>query len=333
MGSEHVKTLKSGEILVYEDGAYKFDGQIILEHLIQQLGGPQTINNTVAEVMGQIKRLTPADFMDFDRDPYRLSVKNGILNLKTGQLEPHSPDFLTVVQLPVEFKPGADCPKAKKFMSEIVRPEDVPLLEEMAGYCLLRGYPIHKAFVLLGDGDNGKSVWIKLLVAMVGMDHTSQVPFQKLGSKFKTAELKGKMLNFYSDLPPQGLFFTDTFKMLTSEDPMSIEEKFLKPQTFINYAKLLFSANQLPKTYDESDGFYRRIILIDFPNKFDGPNRDDHLLEKLTKPEELSGFLNLAIAGLNRLLKNHKFTYAKTLDDVRAEYKKKSTPGMAIKDS
>jgi P4 family phage/plasmid primase-like protien len=332
MGSEHVKTLKSGEILVYENGAYRFEGQTILESLIQQLGGPQTTNNVVGEVLGQIRRMTPADFMDFDRDPYRLSVKNGILNLKTGKLEPHNPEFLTVIQIPVEFKPEADCPKVKKFMSEIVKPEDVPLLEEQAGYCLLRAYPIHKAFVLLGGGDNGKSVWIKLIVAMVGLDHTSQVPFQKLGSKFKTAELKGKMINFYSDLPAQGLFFTDTFKMLTSEDPMSIEEKFLKSQTFINYAKLLFSANQLPKTYDESDGFYRRIILIDFPNKFDGPNRDEHLLEKLTTPEELSGFLNLAIAGLNRLLKNHKFTYAKTLDDVRADYKKKSTPGMAIKD-
>jgi P4 family phage/plasmid primase-like protien len=332
MGSESIKTLKSGEILVYENGAYRFEGQTILESLIQQLGGPQTTNNVVGEVLGQIRRMTPADFMDFDRDPYRLSVKNGILNLKTGKLETHSPEFLTVIQIPVEFKPGADCPKVKRFMSEVVKPEDLSLLEEMAGYCLLRAYPIHKAFVLLGGGDNGKSVWIKLIVAMVGLDHTSQVPFQKLGSKFKTAELKGKMINFYSDLPAQGLFFTDTFKMLTSEDPMSIEEKFLKPQTFINYAKLLFSANQLPKTYDESDGFYRRIILIDFPNKFDGPNRDDHILEKLTKPEELSGFLNLAIAGLNRLLKNHKFTYAKTLDDVRAEYKKKSTPGMAIKD-
>ncbi len=332
MGSEHVKTLRSGEVLVYDSGVYRFDGQTILENLIQQIGGTQTTNNTVAEVLGQIKRMTPADFLDFDRDPYKLSVKNGILNLKTGQLEPHSPDFLTVIQLPVDFKPGEDCPKAKKFMSEIVKPEDLPLLEEMAGYCLLRAYPIHKAFVLLGDGDNGKSVWIKLLVAMVGLGHTSQVPFQRLGSKFKTAELKGKMLNFYSDLPPQGLFFTDTFKMLTSEDPMSIEEKFLKSQTFINYAKLIFSANQLPKTYDETDGFFRRIILIDFPNKFDGPNRDDHLLEKLTTPEELSGFLNLAISGLNRLLKSHKFTYAKTLDEVRADYNKRATPGMAIKE-
>lgn len=332
MGSEYVKTLKSGEILVYRDGAYRFDGEDILRSLIEQLGGLQATISVKNEVLDHIRDLTKCEFMEFDRDPYRLSVKNGILNLQTGKLEPHSPEFLTVVQLPVDFVPGAECPAIKKFMGEIVKPEDLPLMEEMAGYCLLRRHPIHNGFVLLGDGNNGKSVWIKLLVAMVGLEHTSQVPFQKLGSKFKTAELKGKMINFYSDLPPMGLFFTDAFKMLVSEDPMSIEEKYRNAQTFINYSKQIFSANQLPKSYDETDGFFRRIILIDFPNKFEGPRKDPFLLQKISIPEELSGFLNLALSGLRRLLESQKFSYTKSVDEVRAEYKKKATPEEAIRE-
>jgi len=230
MGSEHVKTLKSGEILVYDEGVYKFEGEVPLGSLIQQLGGPSTTNTVVAEVLGQIKRLTACDFLDFDADPNRISVKNGILNLDTGKLEPHSPDFLTVIQLPVEFKPGADCPAIRKFMGEIVKPKDIPLLEEMAGYCLYKSHPIHKGFLLLGEGRNGKSTWVNLLLALVSLDNCASVPLQQLSRKFKAAELKGKLINFYTDLPDMTLGLTDAFKIITSGDPMTIEEKYKAAQ-------------------------------------------------------------------------------------------------------
>jgi len=178
MGSEYVKTPESGEIYLYENGAYSPGGEAKLAALIEQLGAGQTTNNVVAEVLGRIRRLTGCDFLDFDTDPYRLSVKNGILNLQTGHLEPHNPDFLSVIQIPVEFKPGADCPKIKEFMIQVVREKDLPLMEEMAGYCLLRDYPFHKAFLLLGEGRNGKSTWVNLLLKMVGLENCCSVALQ-----------------------------------------------------------------------------------------------------------------------------------------------------------
>lgn len=330
MGSEHIRTLNSGEILLYENGVYKFQGEIALGSMIQQLGGPQTTNTVVMEVLGQIKRLTATDFLDFDKDPFKISVKNGILNLTTGQLEPHNPDFLTVIQIPVEFKPGADCPAIKKFMTEIVREKDLALLEEMAGYILLRAHPIHKGFLLLGEGRNGKSTWVNLLVALVSLENTSQVPLQQLGRKFKTSELKGKLINFYTDLPDLTVAVTDAFKIVTSGDPMTIEEKYQKPQKMINYSKQVFSANALPKCLDESYGFFSRLILVDFPNRFERENADPFLLQKLTTPEELSGFLNLAISGLRRLLKNQQFSYDKDVEDIAEEYQRRSAPAMAV---
>ncbi len=330
MGSEHIRTLHSGEILLYDGGVYKFSGDIMLKSLIEQLGGLQSTMNVKAEVLDHIKSLTATDFLDFDTDPYKLSVKNGILNLKTGQLEPHSPDFLTVIQIPVEFKSGADCPAIKKFMTEIVRQQDLPLLEEMAGYCLLRSHLIHKGFLLLGEGRNGKSSWVNLLVALVSLENTSQVPLQQLGRKFKTSELKGKLINFYTDLPDLTVSVTDAFKIVTSGDPMTIEEKYQKPQKMVNYSKQVFSANALPKCMDETYGFFSRLVLLDFPNRFEGDVADINLLQKLTTPEELSGFLNLAISGLRRLLKNQKLSYDKDVDDIAEEYQRRSVPALAV---
>lgn len=330
MGSESIRTLHSGEILLYDNGVYKFGGDILLGSMIQQLGGPQTTNTVVLEVLGQIRRLTACDFLEFDTDPYRISVKNGILNLNTGQLEPHDPNFLTVIQIPVDFRPSADCPKIKQFMTEVVKPQNLPLLEEMAGYCLLRAHNIHKGFLLLGEGRNGKSTWVNLLAALVSLENTSQVPLQQLGRKFKTSELKGKLINFYTDLPDLTVAVTDAFKIITSGDPMTIEEKYKAPQKMINYSKQIFSANALPKCLDETYGFFSRLILIDFPNRFEGVNSDPFLLQKLTTPEELSGFLNLAISGLKRLLKHQKFSYDKDVDDIAEEYQRRSVPAMAV---
>jgi len=331
MGSEHIKTLHSGEILYYENGVYKLDGEVMLKSLIEQLAGIQCNVNVRYEVIEHIKSLTYENFLNFDKDPYRISVKNGILNLRSEKLEPHSPDFLTVVQLPVEFKPEAMCPRISKFMSEIVKPENVPILEEMAGYCLFKGYPIHKGFILLGDGRNGKSTWINLLIELISLENTSSVPLQKLGGKFKASEMKGKLMNFYTDIPDAYMQYTDVFKIVTSGDPMSIEEKYKAAQKMISYAKQVFSANSLPVCHDNSYGFFSRLVIIDFPNRFEGATADIHLMEKLSTPEELSGFLNLAISGLRRLLANKKFSYDMTADQIREEYNKKSKPVEAIK--
>lgn len=332
MGSEYVKTPESGEIYIYEEGAYRPGGEAKLAALIERLGAGQTTNNVVAEVLGRIRRLTGCNFLDFDTDPYRLSVKNGILNLKTGQLEPHDPGFLTVIQIPVDFNPKADCPATKQFLGQVVKEKDLPLMEEMAGYCLLRDYPFHKAFLLLGEGRNGKSTWVNLLLKLVGMNNSCSVALQHLGRRFKKAEMKGKLINFYTDLPEITMALTDDFKIVTSGDPVSIERKYYDSETVRLTAKHIYSANALPKTMDDSYGFFSRLIMIDFPNRFEGDNADPFLMQKLSTPEELSGLLNLAISGLRRLLKAGKFSYSKNVEEVAAEYKMKSSPVITIAD-
>jgi phage/plasmid-associated DNA primase len=124
---------------------------------------------------------------------------------------------------------------------------------------------------------------------------------------------------------------TGTFKMLTGGDPITAERKYGQRAPFVNYAKLIFSANKVPMAYDDTDAFFRRFIIIKFPRTFDKGTADARLLEKLTTGEELSGLLNWALAGLRRLMGNgFVFSNSKSVDEVREEYIRMSNPVEAF---
>ena len=94
---------------------------------------------------------------------------------------------------------------------------------------------------------------------------------------------------------------------------------------------MLWSANQVPKINDDSYAMWRRWITLTFYNVFKGQNRDKHILKKITTPDELSGFFNWAIEGLNRLLKNGEFSYTMSVAETRDYYTKLSDPIYAFK--
>jgi putative DNA primase/helicase len=84
------------------------------------------------------------------------------------------------------------------------------------------------------------------------------------------------------------------------------------------HAKLFFSANKIPEATDDSDAYYRRYIIISFPNKFEGDKADLDLLQKLTTEEKLSGIFNILMTTLRRVLKNKRiFLNEKTIQERR----------------
>lgn len=119
----------------------------------------------------------------------------------------------------------------------------------------------------------------------------------------------------------------DMFKRLTSGiDTIDAEKKYMPSFNFKNTAKLTFSANKLPEG-PKDPAFYERFCLIEFGNKFRGTKKDDkRLIKKLTDPGELSGFLNLALAGLKRLMDNDCFSYNKSFEEIEKEYLLNSNP-------
>jgi len=199
--------------------------------------------------------------------------------------------------------------------------EDILIAQELAGYCLLKDYPIHKAFMFVGGGANGKSTLIKLIKTLLGPENCASVALQHLEmDKFALASLFGKLANLYADLPSRALQQTSIFKMLVGEDLIPGEQKFKNKFFFTNYSKQIFSCNQVPKSPDDSDAFFRRWIILVFPNKFLNEKADKKLMQKLTTSTELSGFLNYAIAGYKRLLIQNDFSYSQSVENVREAY-------------
>ncbi|QCR16562.1 phage/plasmid primase, P4 family [Methanosarcina mazei] len=353
--NNHIFSMRDNrQVYLYKDGVYKSEGtEAVLDTEIRNVhneyyvkywneanpGFPLThvskaTAKYVSEVMSYIRSYThiTRDSIEENQDKY-INLKNGLFNLETWELKPHTPDIKLIRQIPVFYDTDAECPQISKFLHDIVVEPDIDLLCEIAGYCLTTDCSHQKAFMLYGVGSNGKSVFLALLEALVGGENTSAESLQKLEfDKYRTAKLYGKLVNICGDIPDSKMHKSEVFKKLTSGlDLIDGENKYQDSFQFRNTAKLVFSANVLPEGKKDK-AYYRRWVLVRFPNNFEGGKEDKTLITRLKDPEELSGFLNLALQGLKRLKENRKFSNDKSVEDTQREYEFNSNPIAAFMD-
>lgn len=324
-------TMKDTDVIyVFNDCIYQPYGEILIKQQCKTRLGKEYRRNRAEEVIDYIKVSTYTNTRE--ELPNLIPLANGVLDISTMDFKPYSPEYMFFNKIPVEYNPKADCPNIKRFLSEITATkEDIDIILEVIGFCLYREYFIAKALMLVGDGSNGKSTFLNLIKAFLGKENVSGRSLQELEeNRFAKADLHHKLANIYADLPDKALWRTGTFKMLTGRDLTTAERKFQHSFTFENYAKLLFSANKVPEAYDDTDAFFRRWLIVVFPNQFVGDKADPYILQKLTTREELSGLLNLVLPALKRLLERGQFSYSKTTEEIREDYVRKSSPIAAF---
>lgn len=302
--------------------------------------GDKKIHSIVSNWLGELYRpsnsswtkdyIRATNYIDKDLvggQPEKMVLKNGVYDMETDTLGPFDPDMYALQAIPITYDPDAKAPRINKFLEEVC-PDRVTILKEIAAYCLLRSMPIHRFFILEGTGRNGKGSYINLLALFLGKENVSSVSLQHLDSnRFKPAELYGKLANLSNDIPAAVLKATGTVKQLAAGDTMTVEKKGRDPFQMKNYAKLIFSANEVPVTRDNTDAFYRRAVTIKFMKKFDdGVNAIPNIWEKLATPDELSGFFNECITHLKELMKRGKFHKERTIEERKMEYVKLSNP-------
>lgn len=322
-----IKSLEDKELLYYSTGLYIPGAENRIEEVCRFALGKLSNTNKVNEVIGHVSGERRMDRRLFDTELHKLNLKNCLLDIKAWETEPHTEHHLSTIRIPVRYDPEADCPKIKEFLSQVVDEQSTPVLQEMFGYCLYPDYIFHKMFMFLGEGRNGKSTMLNLLKHFLGEQNVSNIPLQKLeADRFAPGKLYGKLANIFNDLSDKALNETGIMKSLTGGDHITCDRKFKEPFEFVNRAKLIFSANRLPQsTYDDSDAFYSRWVLIMFPNTFEG-REDVHLIEKMTTKGELSGLLNWALEGLRRLLEQGHFSNTLTSHETRKLYRTLSSP-------
>ena len=230
-----------------------------------------------------------------------INVKNGVVCLigpryEHIELKLHDPKYMFAGVLPINYNPEATAFEILKFISQVAGGDLTLALSifEAFAFTLTPGYSVHKAILFLGTHNNGKSTTLRLNQAMLGSDNVSNMSLQRLTyNRFALDWLRGELANISPDLPTQEVSDGGTFKGLTGEDSQIIERKGDQvPGKLDNAAKLLFSANELPKSADNTTAFYDRWLILQFKQTFDG--RANPLLN-LTTEQELSGLFNILI--------------------------------------
>lgn len=277
------------------------------------------------ETIHYIKTYCFRPIAEEEPDTKLINVLNGLLDWKTGELHPHTPERFSTIQIPVYYDPEAKAKAIEKFVKEVVPHDVIPVLYEWFGYSLLPTAKYHKAIMLTGSGSNGKSKFIELYEHFLGTSNIANVPLQDLeGNRFKLAQLYGKLANTFADIPAKSLDKSSVFKTVVSGDRTSAEFKGRDSFDFRPYARLMFSANELPRSADLTEGFFRRWLIIPFNQKFGpgGKPGDPNIMQKLLQPEEMSGLFNLSLEGLRRLEEQGDFTLSKTTEESREKYRK-----------
>ncbi len=324
LGGERVR-----EIYIYKDGVYT-EGVNMLRQDIRNFLEELCTTHHTNEIIEAIKDRTFIDRKYFDVDLNFINLNNGVLDIRTRTLLPHDSKYLFFQKFPVNYSEEADCPNIKKFLLEVFKDEEnkIMLSQELFGYTLYRRYFIKKAVNLLGKGDTGKTTFINVVIAFVGRNNISGISLQQLCSdKFAAANLYGKHLNIYDDLPFDNVKDNGKFKIATGGGVITGEKKFYDQFVFENYAKLLFACNKIPEVDDANDNaYFNRWIILEFNRVFSSSEQNKQLINRLTTPEELSGLLNFALDGLDRLLDREKFSYEKEVQEIKAEMSLSSSP-------
>lgn len=334
--------LKS-EMWIYSEGVYVPQGKSFVKEFTRKILGELYTTTITNLIISKIEADTFIEHNDFFNTNYvyEVPLKNGILNIKTRELSPHTPQKIFFNKIPITYDPDADCPNILSHFENILSSkEDIKVILEIFGYLLLKDYKIEKAFMFVGSGRNGKSKTIELMKRFLGAENCSSIPLRSLNEEsFSLSELFGKMANLSADLSKTDLKETGMIKSLIGRDTIQAKRKFLKDLNFVNYAKMVFGANELPRIYDTTDGFWTKWVLIEFPYKFvteetfeNTPKElrnnlkimDNEIVDKLSSSEELSGLLNYALDGLDRLLKNKDFSYTKSTSEVKDLWIRKS---------
>ena len=284
--NEHIIRI-GNQLHVYNEGVYTAGDRYIEEKMIKHIPGLNASKRI--EVLKYLELLIGADS---DVSPAKYIVfKNGIYDLETDSLEEFTTSKIITNKINFNYTPGAYHELMDKTLDKLACYDKSirSLLEEAIGYCFFRRNELRKAFILTGGKRNGKSTFLDLINHLLGENNLSNLDLKELGAKFKTAELFGKLANIGDDIGDEFIPDPAIFKKLVSGNRVNVERKNGHPFDFSNYAKFLFSANNIPRIKDKTGAVTDRLIIIPFDAVFspDDPDFDPYIKDKLLTDEAI----------------------------------------------
>ncbi|AQT69201.1 hypothetical protein STSP2_02388 [Anaerohalosphaera lusitana] len=269
--------------------------------------------------------------LDGSLDPaYVIPLKNGLLDFSVYpyKLHPHTPQFYTFNYLDFDWQGERDSEMWIEFLVDITCEdrELFELLQQWAGYTLLRSTAYQKFLLCYGDGANGKSVFFDVIMALLGNDNCSTVPLSKFDDIHHLTQTYGKLANI-TDESSKGLEeeAETALKQYTGGTQVTFKRLYNQPFSAYPTAKIMIATNKLPRFVDTSNGIWRRMLLVPFEAVIPESQQDRHLAEKI-KATEMSGVLKWALEGLQSLEEKKAFIEPAACKRALDQYKREMNP-------
>ena len=297
------------DIMLKLDKTFKFDGKTI----------NQKMKQNYIEAFKRVGR----DNLPLEPNKNWIQFKDKIYDLKNG-ITKVTPNYFFTNPIPWEIGESTDTPTIDKLFNEWVGEKYVETLYEIISYCCYRDYPIQLLFSLCGSGRNGKSQFLKIIDKFIGSENVTSTELDTLiNARFESFKLYKKLVCNIGETNFGILDKSSILKKIVGGDKLSFEKKQKDPFDEYSYAKIIIASNSLPTSTDTSDGFYRRWLIIDFPNEFEESGKD--IIN--TIPEQEYNNLALKITKiLPKLLEKGKFTNQGTIAERRNKYIEMSNP-------
>jgi P4 family phage/plasmid primase-like protien len=204
-----------------------------------------------------------------------IQFKDKIVDVQTGEIKIASPEYLVMCPIPFEIGESEETPMLDKYFKDWVVKEGIQdesyiqTLYQTVAYSCLQDQFLQRLFALTGSGSNGKGCFIQLLSKFLGNENVTSSDMKVLTkNNFETSSFYQKQACFMGEVDSDDMANTTLLKKLTGEDLIRYEFKGKTAFSEKSGTTFFIATNSLPLSNDKSFGFYRRWLIIDFPNLF-----------------------------------------------------------------
>ena len=330
---------ENDRLFIYQQGFYKRCNRNDIRTMIRQylyIGKATTnsIDNVLKLLLCDENHLCSMNI--FDNNEHIINVRNGLLDIMSMSLKPHSPDFISKWQYDIEYQPEKDsCPVFTKYINDlcldeygVVDIEKRMQLQEIAGLIVsnVRGYRTKKAaFLYSAKGNSGKSQFINLLQKIIGEDKVANIPLSSMkpDNRFALVQLPKCRLVSVGDQTDATITDSTVFKQLTGSDMVRVEEKNKASYAVRFNGVLLYGCNALPEFKDDKgEHLFERLLIIPCIHSIPDQERDPIILDRMLK--EKNAIFNWMLEGLQRLIGNgFRFTRSEASEAALQGYRNK----------
>lgn len=320
----------NGQLHMYKEGIYVSGQEEIESAMIQHIPGLNSAKRQ--EVLKYLNILIRENTSAASASI--IAFRNGLYNLKDDSFINFTPDVVITNKIPWDYNRYATSEAIDSMLDNVsCNDESIRhLLEEIVGACIYRSNTLAggKAFILTGTGSNGKSTYLKTLSHLLTEKNISSLDLKKLGDRFSTVMMFGKLANIGDDISNEFVCDTAVFKKIVTGETIDAEQKGQPKFDFKPFCKLLFSANSIPRMGKgaDSQAIMRRLVIVPFDARFSSsdPNFKPEIENDLKGQESMEYLIQLGIQGLKRVLDSKNYTTSTKMKQELEEYEERNNP-------